>query len=791
MAGPKNGSLVKKRRLGLKHKLALFFCLTTLIIVLTGIGTGYLLDAKLLHDAIGESYVKMADNLGISVSGLLEMIIEHVKVYLTNVIHIDAIAQANKKYEGKNQGQIEKSLLEIDKDWAKASPDSALVSQYTHTPSADRLHTIAKSNKYIPELFTTDKFGAVVAASGKTTDFYQADEEWWQKAYNNGKGAFYISDVEFDASSKTISLTIAIPVKDLNGQVIGVSKAVVAIKNLFETIGNFKIGKTGHAILVDNNGKLIFHKGEFLLTEDFCGGMEFANIIHDHDKHPDIYTSYRHKEKLFSAFSVINNPHLLECGIIWRIFIIQSPQEVFSPLYKLFVPITVVAIIMIILLIPAVFIFANLFINPLIKLHQAVKHIQEGNFNYSIDIKTGDEIESLGDSFKIMSKRLSDMLDNLITKNLKLEEANQKNLNLNKILEQEIDIRKKVEETYNIIFESANDGILIGDINTYKVVDANNRVCEMFGYPKNEFVGFEPSDVNTDNSQYPVEKFKLAIDSAIKGTQKIFEWPVKDKIGRQFWIEANLRPMVVRGRSLFLAIIRDITERKQLIEQRENLMDIVAHELRTPLGAIKEGINLVLEECVGKIAAKQKELLSIAKTNVDRLAKLVGQALDIQKLSAGRVEFDMKENDINEVIREVHRTMLSLVSKKKISFKLELADMLPQAEFDREKIIEVLINLINNAFKFTEEGQITITSGLENNFIRVSIKDTGIGIKAADLPKLFQRFTQLKRTPGSSGLGLYICKEIIEVHKGKIWVESEENKGTSFYFTLPVKKDKT
>ena len=128
------------------------------------------------------------------------------------------------------------------------------------------------------------------------------------------------------------------------------------------------------------------------------------------------------------------------------------------------------------------------------------------------------------------------------------------------------------------------------------------------------------------------------------------------------------------------------------------------------------------------------------------------------------------------------------MKKKGLAFELQLCDDLPRVKFDRDKIIQVLTNLLNNAFKFTEKGGIIVSTSRGDNFIQVMVKDTGPGIKKEDMPKLFQEFTQLQRKVGGTGLGLSICKKIIEAHRGNIWAESEFGKGTAFCFTLPIKE---
>jgi CheY-like chemotaxis protein/anti-sigma regulatory factor (Ser/Thr protein kinase) len=155
----------------------------------------------------------------------------------------------------------------------------------------------------------------------------------------------------------------------------------------------------------------------------------------------------------------------------------------------------------------------------------------------------------------------------------------------------------------------------------------------------------------------------------------------------------------------------------------------------------------------------------------------------------------MQENDINELIKEVYSTMALLADNKKIDLVLNLEEGLPRLKFDRDRIIQVLTNLVSNAFKFTVKGSIVISSSHKDGAIQVSVKDSGPGIKEEDMDKLFQPFRQLEkiteRKTGGTGLGLAISKEIVERHKGKIGVESELGKSTTFWFNLPVtEKDK-
>ncbi|MDD4900191.1 MAG: PAS domain S-box protein [Candidatus Omnitrophica bacterium] len=247
-----------------------------------------------------------------------------------------------------------------------------------------------------------------------------------------------------------------------------------------------------------------------------------------------------------------------------------------------------------------------------------------------------------------------------------------------------------------------------------------------------------------------------------------------------------------------LCIGNDVTERKkaqdkikEAAEIKSKFTSMVSHELRTPLTAIKEGISLVVDGSTGPLNSEQKDFLGIVKRNVDRLGRLINEVLDFQKLEAGKLEFIMQLNQVNEVAREVFRTMEPLAKNKGLELVIETDENLPKIEFDKDRITQVLTNIVNNSFKFTEKGGIKISTARQNENILVCVKDTGMGIKEEDFSKLFHSFEQLakekERKPGGTGLGLAISKAIIERHEGKIWAESEFGKGTTFCFTLPIK----
>jgi len=265
--------------------------------------------------------------------------------------------------------------------------------------------------------------------------------------------------------------------------------------------------------------------------------------------------------------------------------------------------------------------------------------------------------------------------------------------------------------------------------------------------------------------------------------------PFQDNDGRWMVAEVNVD---ISERKKWEEEKRYASELKASTEIRSRFTSMVSHELRSPLSAIKEGVSIVLEGLVGSLSDQQKSLLTMSKRNIDRLARLINNVLDFQKIEAGKMEYNIRVNNIKDVIQEVSNTMGILAKERNLVFTTDVGCDIPDIEFDRDKIIQVLINLVGNAIKSTEKGKIAINAKRDNDEIHITVEDTGMGISKEDLEKLFRPFEQLtfsaRRQKGGTGLGLAISKEMVLAHDGKIWAESEEGKGSIFHFTLPILK---
>jgi nitrogen-specific signal transduction histidine kinase len=230
-------------------------------------------------------------------------------------------------------------------------------------------------------------------------------------------------------------------------------------------------------------------------------------------------------------------------------------------------------------------------------------------------------------------------------------------------------------------------------------------------------------------------------------------------------------------------------ELKRLDQLKSDFVSNVSHELRTPLAITKLGVNLVLNRTTGEINEKQKEVLSDAKSNIDRLARIIDGLLDISKIEAGKVELKRRLVDIAGLIRQITSSFELSLKEKNLELKVNIPEKQIDAYIDPDKITQVFTNLIGNALKFTDRGYIEISLQEKEREIACVVADTGLGISEEDLPNVFSKFEQFGRLPGpgekGTGLGLAITKGIIELHGGKIWVESKLGQGAKFSFILP------
>ncbi len=227
------------------------------------------------------------------------------------------------------------------------------------------------------------------------------------------------------------------------------------------------------------------------------------------------------------------------------------------------------------------------------------------------------------------------------------------------------------------------------------------------------------------------------------------------------------------------------TELKKLDALKSKFISSVSHELRSPLGLIKESIDQLLEEIPGKLNPSQKHILDIARRNTSHLSELIEDILDLQRIEAGRISLKKEAADIRELLVSLYNSYKAICHKKGLEFILHLP---PQGVFlyiDLRRFNQIIINLLSNAIKFTDKGFIKIEVDEQGAFTVVKIKDSGVGIKQEELLYIFDKFRQVGKSREGTGLGLAIVKELVKLHRGKVEVESVYGQGTEFRVYFP------
>jgi signal transduction histidine kinase len=244
-------------------------------------------------------------------------------------------------------------------------------------------------------------------------------------------------------------------------------------------------------------------------------------------------------------------------------------------------------------------------------------------------------------------------------------------------------------------------------------------------------------------------------------------------------------------------LFEEIQDKSRQVEEaskhKSQFLANMSHELRTPLNAILGYTELILDDIYGAAPEKMRNVLTRIATNGKHLLGLINDVLDLSKIEAGQLTLSLTEYSLAELVRSVHVAVEPLASQKNLTLTTEIAKDLPTGYGDERRLAQVLLNLVGNAIKFTEVGEVAITASRSNGSFSVAVRDSGPGVDPAHQTKIFEEFQQVDNTStrqkGGSGLGLAISKRIIEMHGGRIIVDSILGKGATFTIKLPIKTE--
>lgn len=335
----------------------------------------------------------------------------------------------------------------------------------------------------------------------------------------------------------------------------------------------------------------------------------------------------------------------------------------------------------------------------------------------------------------------------------------------------------------NLLIDSISDPILVLD-KKCKVKFINNNGKKYFDIKDNSYKNKKLREIIALEDVYEF------IQNSIKDekTYKVIEFLSNEK---KLYFNLNVSIIKTKDKNLdgIVLLFKDITDLKEIEIVKRNFIGTVSHELKTPLTSIMMGIGLINNENIGVLNHRQKDIVETISEDVHNLSELVSNLLKISEIQGNNDNFHINANDIAQVMEEVVENFKHLAKEKNILLELSVEEKLPWVMIDREKIKWVLNNLISNAIRYTEEGMVKIEGSFDGEKVYIYVTDTGRGIPREYLKKVFEKFVRVEGfeiPEESTGLGLAIAKEIVEIHGGKIWCESKVGSGSKFIFTIPL-----
>ncbi|HJY80129.1 MAG TPA: ATP-binding protein [Candidatus Binatia bacterium] len=410
--------------------------------------------------------------------------------------------------------------------------------------------------------------------------------------------------------------------------------------------------------------------------------------------------------------------------------------------------------------------FTRRLLSPLAELSQATRRIGEGDFMVRAKVRGADELAQLASDFNAMASHLSEYRNSSLGELLQVQQAAQAAIDslpdpvvVFGIAGDVRNVNRAAETLLGLVLESnTTDPLKAVDTSVRMVLE---RLC---------------SHVLSGKGPYTPKGFEEAVK-------------VSSSEGDRFLLPRAIPVYEAQGGIVGATVIlQDVTRLRRFDELKNDMVATVAHEFRTPLTSLRMAIHLCLEQVVGPVTEKQADLLYAAREDCERLQAMVDDLLDLSRIETGRVEMRKRPTStatLMETALEKHRV---LSEEREVQLVITPLPVDEEVFADPERVALVLSNLISNALRHTPAGgQITLCAQPTNGWVRFEVTDTGAGIAEEYQPRLFEKFFRVPGTPvDGAGLGLFIAKEIVEGHGGEIGVKSEEGRGSTFWFTLPL-----
>ena len=480
-------------------------------------------------------------------------------------------------------------------------------------------------------------------------------------------------------------------------------------------------------------------------------------------------------------------------GMGWTVVVRQKVDDAYAPVRRLSEYGLAAGVLLAALCSLAGVVIARRITRPLDELAHSAQRIRKGE-PVTIDSGRGgyEEVEALSGTLNVLVedlvRRRSELEDLNATLELRVE---QRTVELEQAL---TTVRASQQRIVNII-ETAQDAFISVDLDG-RITDWNSAAQALLGWSRQEAVGRLLFELAIAERHQPAARQALQ-DFRNTGLLDLLDGRVERTLVRRDGVEITAEMtvgLVGTGEGVFFSVfLHDVSQRKEVERMKNEFVSTVSHELRTPLTAISASLSLLHMGMAGELPDDAKGLVDVANASSERLVRLIGDVLDIQKMEAGQMDYRREEQAMLRIVEGAVAAMDSFAAQAGVQLGFEAGEGAGKlrAEVDRDRITQVLTNLLSNAIKFSEAGGEVLTRlSFDAGRLRIAVIDHGAGIPEAFRGRIFQRFAQAdsadSRKKGGTGLGLSICQTIVEEHGGRIWFETEEGVGTTFFVELPA-----
>jgi len=692
--------------------------------------------------------------------------------------------------------------------------------------------------RHFREFFILDLSGLAVVS----TDNLQENKNFSDKDYYlNGLKAVYVSNFYYVQDTKKTGLTISMPLTNNENVTIGVLVGVIDLQGISEIMSERAgLGISGETFLVNNYH---FPITALKFTTKEAMPVPISTDPVNYCLNGNSGQIYAKDYRGVNVIAVYNWLEDFDACLIAK----YDRNEALALFYDLTEKIIFFSILIIFLVILLGYLLLKTIVDPIKKLRDGVQIIKNGDLDHRVGTESNDEIGHLSRDFDKMTsaikesrveinRKVEDQTKEIIRKNNDIEKQRLAILNVLEDVSQERDQSTKERDKIDTILKSLGDGVLVVD-NEQKVEFLNPAAEELTGWSLAAAQGTFAEKVFNIYDEASMKKRESPIAAALKtgkisilsnhtvlktkdgqiipiadsaapvkdsenninGAVLVFRDMIQERINEEKIIHAKAsleelnKELDLKVEQKTKELRKAFDELKGLDAMKDEFLNISAHELKTPLTSIIGLSQLIMLKKQGGVNIKQKKSLSIIFNEANRLLGIIKKILGITRIEAKKAIFNMQKMDVCQLVPKVIESLQSLAKNNDVSIVHKCSSSRALVSADPDRIQEVIYNLIDNALKFSPpKSKIFVSSEIEKGLFIFSVKDQGPGIDPNKKDKLFQKFSQLDtgfaRKQEGTGLGLYICKIILENMKGKIWVESVPGQGATFKFSLPLAK---